>query len=99
MTSIDRATAIARQLQVGSACVNDVLVNYFCVEAPLGGARGSGLGFRHGAESLLQFCQTQTIVEPAPLLGVLSAFVDRQLAFPYKTRIFRLLRWFMRRLY
>ena len=28
----------------GSVCVNDVLVNYFCVEAPLGGVKASGLG-------------------------------------------------------
>lgn len=96
---VERASGIARQLKAGSVCVNDVLVNYFCVESPLGGARGSGLGFRHGPESLHQFCWPETIVEPAPVLGAISAFVDAQLAFPYKTPIFRLLRWFMRRLY
>ena len=29
--------------EAGSVCVNDVLVNYFCVEAPLGGIKGSGM--------------------------------------------------------
>jgi acyl-CoA reductase-like NAD-dependent aldehyde dehydrogenase len=95
----DRAVRVARQLHTGSVCVNDVLVNYFCVEAPLGGVKGSGLGFRHGAEALKQFCWTETILEGAPLLGALSGYIDRQLAFPYQTRTLRLLRWVMRKLY
>jgi acyl-CoA reductase-like NAD-dependent aldehyde dehydrogenase len=49
--------ALARRLQAGSVCVNDVLVNYFCVEAPLGGIKASGSGFRHGPEGLRQFCR------------------------------------------
>ena len=42
--------ALARRLQAGSVCVNDALMNYFCVEAPLGGVKASGMGFRHGPE-------------------------------------------------
>ena len=80
-------------------CVNDVLVNYFCVEAPLGGVKGSGMGLRHGPEGLRQFCRLETVVEDHPLLGFLSPFVDRQLAFPYQTRVLRALRWLMRRIY
>ena len=83
----------------GSVCVNDVLVNYFCVEAPLGGVKGSGLGLRHGPEGLRQFCRLETIVEDHPVLGFLSPFVDRQLTFPYQSRVLRALRWLMRRLY
>ena len=96
---VDRASRVARRLNSGSVCVNDVLMNYFAVEAPLGGVKGSGLGFRHGAEALRQFCWTETIVEDAPVLGAISGYVRRQLSFPYQTRILRLLRWLMRKLY
>jgi acyl-CoA reductase-like NAD-dependent aldehyde dehydrogenase len=94
-----RAAALARRLETGSVCVNDVLVNYFCVEAPLGGIKQSGLGVRHGPEGLRQFCRLETIVEDRVLLGRLSGFIDRQLAFPYKIRTQRLLRRFMKLFY
>jgi acyl-CoA reductase-like NAD-dependent aldehyde dehydrogenase len=94
-----RARALARRLGTGSVCINDVLVNYFCVEAPLGGVKGSGLGYRHGIEGLRQFCWMETIVEDAPGLGPLSRWIQRQLAFPYKASVLRVLRWAMRRLY
>jgi hypothetical protein len=35
-------------------------------------------------------------VEDHPVLGVLSAWISRQLAFPYKTPVLRVLRWAMR---
>ncbi|HXU04362.1 MAG TPA: aldehyde dehydrogenase family protein [Polyangia bacterium] len=95
----ERASALARRLRAGSVCVNDALVNYFCFDAPLGGVKASGMGFRHGPEGLRQFCQIETIVEDHPLLGWLSPWIDRQLAFPYNTRTQRLLRWFMRVFY
>jgi acyl-CoA reductase-like NAD-dependent aldehyde dehydrogenase len=94
-----RAGALARRLESGSVCVNDVLVNYFCVEAPLGGVKGSGIGLRHGPEGLRQFCRLETVIEDHPLLGFVSPFVDRQLTFPYQSRVLRALRWLMRRLY
>jgi acyl-CoA reductase-like NAD-dependent aldehyde dehydrogenase len=94
-----RASELARRLDTGSICINDVLVNYFCVEAPLGGVKGSGLGYRHGVEGLQQFCWVETIVEDAPVLGRLSSWIMRQLVFPYKAPVLRLLRWAMRKLY
>ncbi|HTB59298.1 MAG TPA: aldehyde dehydrogenase family protein [Polyangia bacterium] len=96
---VDRARALARRVATGSLCVNDALFNYFCVEAPLGGIKASGFGFRHGAEGLRQFCRIETIVEDHPLLGWLSPFVARQLSFPYQARTKRLLRRFMRLFY
>jgi acyl-CoA reductase-like NAD-dependent aldehyde dehydrogenase len=96
---VARAQAIARRLESGSVCVNDVLVNYFCVEAPLGGVKASGMGFRHGPEGLRQFCRIETVVEDRAVLGLLSPFIDRQLAFPYRSRVLRIVRWFMRRMY
>jgi acyl-CoA reductase-like NAD-dependent aldehyde dehydrogenase len=95
----ERGLAIARRLESGSVCVNDVLVNYFCVESPLGGVKQSGAGVRHGPEGLRQFCRTETIIEDHPVLGWLSPYVDRELAFPYKARTQRLLRRFMRWFY
>ena len=96
---VRRATALARRLDAGSVCVNDVLFNYFIVEAPLGGIKASGMGFRHGGEGLRQFCRVETIVEDRPLLGWLSRLLVRELAFPYRRRSLRLLRWVMRRFY
>jgi acyl-CoA reductase-like NAD-dependent aldehyde dehydrogenase len=79
---VARARQIARRIETGSLCINDVLVNYFFVAAPLGGAKASGLGFRHGPEALRQFCYPQTIVEDRPLAGPLAAWMRRQLGFP-----------------
>ena len=86
-------------IQTGSLCINDALFNYFCVEAPLGGVKSSGLGFRHGPDAIPQFCRTETIVEDHPLLGWLSPIVGPQLMFPYRSRTHRLLRRFMRWFY
>jgi acyl-CoA reductase-like NAD-dependent aldehyde dehydrogenase len=94
-----RAAALARRLDCGSVCVNDVLVNYFCVEAPLGGVKGSGLGVRHGVEGLRQFCRLETIIEDGPVLGLMTGWIMRQLVFPYRASVLRVLRWVMRKLY
>ncbi len=94
-----RAAALARRLAAGSVCVNDVLLNYFCVEAPIGGIKQSGIGVRHGPEALRQFCRIETIVEDSPLLGLLSPLIARQISFPYQARVLRAIRWLMRRIY
>ena len=91
--------AFARQMVAGSVCINDVLMNYFVVEAPLGGVKASGLGVRHGIEGLRQFCRIETIIEDRPLLGRIAPFVQRQLMFPYRSRTLGLLRWLMRKVY
>ena len=75
------------------------MVNYFIVEAPLGGVKGSGSGVRHGPEGLRQFCRVETIVEDHPLLTWVSRWVGRELTFPYNPRAQRLLRWFMKVMY
>jgi acyl-CoA reductase-like NAD-dependent aldehyde dehydrogenase len=94
-----RARALARRLEAGTVHVNDVLVSYFCVEAPLGGVKASGLGVRHGPEALRQFCRLETVVEDHPLLGWLTPLMQRELTFPYKARTQRLLRRFMKVFY
>jgi acyl-CoA reductase-like NAD-dependent aldehyde dehydrogenase len=94
-----RARALARRMVAGSVCINDVLMNYFVVEAPLGGVKASGLGVRHGPEALRQFCRLETIIEDQPFTGRLSPIIQKQLMFPYRSRTLRTLRWVMRRLY
>jgi len=94
-----RANALARQVEAGSVCVNDVLVNYLCVEAPLGGMKHSGLGLRHGAEALRQFCWVETVLEDAPVLGLASGMLARLIGFPYRRSMLNALRAAMKRLY
>jgi acyl-CoA reductase-like NAD-dependent aldehyde dehydrogenase len=94
-----RAQSIARKMNTGSVCINDVLVNYFCVAGPLGVAGHAGLGFRHGPESLHQFCYPQTIVEDRPALRPLAIWLRRQLGFPYRSRVLGILRWLLKIIY
>jgi acyl-CoA reductase-like NAD-dependent aldehyde dehydrogenase len=94
-----RAAELARRLDAGTVCVNDVLVNYMCVEAPLGGIKASGLGVRHGIEGLRQFCRIKTVVQDRRLARGVSAFAGRHLQFPYTRRVLRVLEWVLPRLY
>lgn len=94
-----RAAALARRLQAGSVCVNDVLVNYFCVEAPLGGIKASGLGVRHGVEGLRQFCRVESIIEDRSVAGKLTPIVARRLQFPYRRKVLRLVERLIRAFY
>jgi len=94
-----RARDLARRIETGSVCINDVLVNYFFVAAPLGGVKASGLGFRHGPEALRQFCYPQTIVEDRPLFGPLANWMRRQLGFPYRQRVLAVLRFLLKVVY
>jgi succinate-semialdehyde dehydrogenase / glutarate-semialdehyde dehydrogenase len=93
------ARALASRLVTGSVCINDVLVNYFFVAAPLGAAKAAGLGFRHGPEALQQFCYPQSIVDDRPSMGWLAGWVRRQLGFPYRQRVLDVLRWLMKAIY
>jgi acyl-CoA reductase-like NAD-dependent aldehyde dehydrogenase len=58
----DRGEAVARRLETGAAVVNDAIANYFATEIPLGGAKESGLGARHGSTGIQKYCQRQNIV-------------------------------------
>jgi acyl-CoA reductase-like NAD-dependent aldehyde dehydrogenase len=94
-----KAVAFARRLQSGQVMVNDALVNYFVVESPLGGWKSSGLGVRHGVESLRQWTRIEAITEGRPLLAPLERFVARKLAFPYDPRVLGVIRRASRLLY
>lgn len=58
----DSALRLAEKMQSGSVSINDSLVSFIVADAPMGGCKESGYGYRHGAEGIRKFCQQKTIV-------------------------------------
>ncbi len=56
-----RGEAIARRLESGFACINDVNMNYQAFELPMGGWKDSGMGVRHGAGGIRKYTRQQAI--------------------------------------
>jgi acyl-CoA reductase-like NAD-dependent aldehyde dehydrogenase len=56
------AEAVARRLEVGAACVNDVLVNFLASDVPMGGWKDSGIGFRHAEYGIKKFVRPESLV-------------------------------------
>ena len=56
------AAKLAEKIDCGAVCVNDSLVNFIVLEAPMGGRKDSGYGYRHGAEGIRKYCQQKTVV-------------------------------------
>lgn len=82
---VARGEQIARRLQAGAANVNDALINYTALELPMGGAKASGLGSRHGAGGIRKYCEEQSLV-------VTKLALKRELhMFPYRARTTRLI--------
>jgi acyl-CoA reductase-like NAD-dependent aldehyde dehydrogenase len=81
-----RGEAIARRIEAGAANVNDAMINYTVLEMPMGGAKASGLGSRHGAGGIRKYCSQQAIVVTARLA------MKRELhMYPYKGRNSRMI--------
>ena len=80
-----RGEAIARRLEAGSANVNDAMINYTVLELPMGGAKASGLGSRHGAGGIRKYCSQQAIVVTR------LAMKKEPFMYPYKSRTSRML--------
>jgi len=57
-----RGARLARRIQSGAVCVNDVMVNSAVIEVPMGGVKESGIGYRHGPGGIRKFCAQQTVV-------------------------------------
>jgi acyl-CoA reductase-like NAD-dependent aldehyde dehydrogenase len=57
-----RGRRVAQQLQSGNTCVNDAIMHYLGQEAPMGGAKASGLGARHGANGIRKYTQPHTLL-------------------------------------
>src|ERR1019366_3275101 len=80
-----RGEAIARRLDAGAANVNDAMINYTVLELPMGGAKASGLGSRHGAGGIRKYCSQQAIVVTK------LAMKKEPFMYPYKARTSRML--------
>ena len=81
-----RGEAIARRLEAGAANVNDAMINYTVLELPMGGAKASGLGSRHGPGGIRKYCSQQAIVVTPKLAMKKEVFM-----YPYKARTSRML--------
>ena len=90
----ERGEAIARRIEAGAATVNDAMINYAALELPMGGAKASGLGSRHGAGGIRKYCSQQAIVVTPRL-----AMKREVHMFPYKQRTSRLLARLFKLLY
>jgi acyl-CoA reductase-like NAD-dependent aldehyde dehydrogenase len=82
----NKGMELARQMEAGSTCVNDVIVNYLMPELPMGAIKQSGFGQRHGgADGIRMFCRVHSIL--VDRIGL-----KRELYwFPYSRRIEKLL--------
>jgi acyl-CoA reductase-like NAD-dependent aldehyde dehydrogenase len=58
----DHAERVARRVECGAVNINDVLINYFASDVPMGGWKESGIGYRHGAPGIKKFCRTESLV-------------------------------------
>ncbi len=88
-----RGEAIARRIEAGAANVNDAMINYTVLELPMGGAKASGLGSRHGAGGIRKYCSQQAIV-------VTKLAMKKELfMYPYKSRTSRMLAGLFKLLY
>ena len=90
---LQRGEQLARRIQAGSVCVNDVQTNYLALNLPMGGWKSSGIGTRHGANGIRKYCKTQSL-----LVTVMSPKRDFFM-FPYRAGRTRLLQRLLRLLY
>jgi len=89
-----RGEAVARRLEAGAANVNDAMINYTVLELPMGGAKASGLGSRHGPGGIRKYCSQQAIVVTPKLAMKKEVFM-----YPYKSRTSKLLAGFFKFMY
>lgn len=59
---IEKGLKIAGEIESGSICINDCLINYGFAELPFRGVKKSGLGVRHSEAGIKRFCRTQSVV-------------------------------------
>ncbi len=90
----ERGEAVARRIESGAANVNDAMINYTVLELPMGGAKASGLGSRHGAGGIRKYCSQQAIVVTPKLAMKKEIFM-----YPYKSRTSKLLAGFFKFMY
>jgi succinate-semialdehyde dehydrogenase/glutarate-semialdehyde dehydrogenase len=79
-----KAKAVAKKIQSGSICINDVVANYMISDLPFGGFKKSGLGRVHGPEGLRAYTQIQAVSTNRWLWR----FSDELWWFPYSKKIY-----------
>ncbi len=89
-----RGEQLAKRIHAGATNVNDALINYTALELPMGGAKASGLGSRHGAGGIRKYCDQQAIVVTSRL-----AYKREVHMFPYKAKTTRMLQRFFKLMY
>lgn len=57
-----KGAEIAKRLESGGVCINDMTMTYGCPEAPFGGLKDSGVGQVNGQSGLRTYCHTMPIV-------------------------------------
>jgi acyl-CoA reductase-like NAD-dependent aldehyde dehydrogenase len=57
-----RAERVARRTECGAVNVNDVSMNVFAINLPMGGWKQSGVGARHGEHGIRKYCRAEAIV-------------------------------------
>jgi acyl-CoA reductase-like NAD-dependent aldehyde dehydrogenase len=92
-TDLERGEQLARRIEAGAVCVNDVQTNYLALKLPMGGWKTSGLGTRHGAGGIRKYCRTQSLL--------VTRFGPKRdpWMFPYSRRATMLLRRMFKTLY
>ncbi len=90
----ERGEQVARRLETGAANVNDAMINYTALELPMGGAKASGLGSRHGAGGIRKYTSQQAIVVTPKL-----ALKREPHMYPYKARNSKMLAGMFKLLY
>ena len=83
-----------KRLEAGAANVNDAMINYTVLELPMGGAKASGLGSRHGAGGIRKYCAQQAMVVTS-----LIAPKREPHMYPYRASMTRLMGRFFKLMY
>ncbi|WP_102145305.1 aldehyde dehydrogenase family protein [Mycobacterium hubeiense] len=77
---VERAKAVALQIDAGAVNINDVVANLMCTTAPMGGWKSSGIGARFGgADGMRKFCRQETIVVPRTNVGAGGNYYNNSL--------------------
>ncbi len=90
---LERGEALARRIEAGAVCVNDVQTNYMALNLPMGGWKTSGIGTRHGSNGIRKYCKSQSLL--------VTRFAPKKelWMFPYNRRATMLLRRVFKLLY
>jgi hypothetical protein len=85
---------VARRIEAGAVCVNDAGVNYFALQAPMGGLKESGIGVRHGPDGIRKYCTARTVIVTPRLMPAREPQM-----FPYTKLSARIVRWLIGMVY